>query len=80
MSLEEDEVSPVKSNMIINNIYIRYIHNRYAHMYVCISGRGKDGTYGATISYATQHKTVICNSMVYMNFKSTSQWRFYGGA
>ena len=26
MSLEEDEVSPVKSNTIINNIHIRYIH------------------------------------------------------
>ena len=31
-----------------------------------VSGRGRDGTYGATISDATQHKTVICNSMVYM--------------
>ena len=34
MSLEEDEVSPVKGNMIINNIYIRYIHNIIG-MYIC---------------------------------------------
>ena len=45
----------------------------YVHMYMsgvymgfAISRRGRDGTYGATISDATQHKTVICNSMVYM--------------
>ena len=31
-----------------------------------VSWRGRDGTYGVTISDATQHKTVICNSMVYM--------------
>ena len=31
-----------------------------------VSVRRRDGTYGATISDATQHKTVICNSMLYI--------------
>ena len=75
MSLEEDEVSPVKS--IDNKQHIHMLHTHIIDMYICmymlgvymgfdVSGRGRDGTYGATISDTTQHKTVICSSMVYM--------------
>ena len=39
MSLEEDEVSPVKSNMTINNIYIHtYIIGMYMSYMMYISG------------------------------------------
>ena len=44
-----------------------------------VSWRGRDGTYGATISDTTQHETVICNSMVYMKLSFTLkeyQWIF----
>ena len=71
MSLEEDEVSPVKS--IDNKQHIHMLHAYIIGMYMSwvymgfdVSRRGRDGTYGGTMSDATQHKTVICNSMVYM--------------
>ena len=52
---------------------IKYIGIGTIGMGFDVNGRGRDGTYGATISGATQHKTVICNAIVYMKLSCKLQ-------